>query len=236
MYMEFDVPKAAVTPNDFGGYWLATMFLAPPPDRFEIRALTTTYMRLVQAALVEYDAGVASLMAYWDSNRAIAIGALQRASSHFESCISTMLRAINCFRKLRSDNAGATVTAIVRSESAQFARDDIWTRVREVRNAIHHLEEKLIGGELSEGQPFFLFPDGPERQHPSEADQTIKRIDRLRMADYELKFSDLVTWLNEMGRFAIKIAHRANDAAIAGANATTEKPANLIEFRTEVRL
>jgi hypothetical protein len=63
-----------------------------------------------------------------------------------------------------------------------------------------------MDGRLQEGQPFALKPDGPETPHPTEAQQTIKTVDRLVIGAREVHFVELATWLREMARVAERIA------------------------------
>jgi hypothetical protein len=88
----------------------------------------------------------------------------------------------------------------------RFVADQISDHLRAIHNEIHHLEEILIDGRLQEGQAIALKPNGPETPHPTEPNQTVKTIDRLVIAQRELRFWSLATWLTEMGRFAEKIA------------------------------
>jgi len=74
-----------------------------------------------------------------------------------------------------------------------------------MRNEILHLEESVLNGKVLEGQSFALRPDGSEIPHPSEANQTIKTIDRLVIGSHEIKFRDLVIWLTEMMHVVARI-------------------------------
>ncbi len=54
MYVEFDVQDINEYQNGFPGYWLQKYFNNPIPDNYQISSLITTFIRLVEAALVEY--------------------------------------------------------------------------------------------------------------------------------------------------------------------------------------
>ena len=58
MYVEFDVPDINEYPKGFPEYWLKSLFIQSPSERYQINALASTYMRLVEAALVEYCSGL----------------------------------------------------------------------------------------------------------------------------------------------------------------------------------
>jgi hypothetical protein len=206
MYVSIEVPEIEEYPNGFPLHWLKVLFIGSVSSSFQIRTLVTTYIRLVEAALVEYRLGQSKLKEYWGTHASINWGAIQRAISHFESCLSNMHRAINCFTRLRRHRElPDDLRLALNEERPRFVAAQISDQLRAIRNDIHHLEELVMDGRLQEGQAFTLMPDGPETPHPTEPNQTIKTIDRLVIAQHELQFSNLATWLIEMGRFAEKI-------------------------------
>ena len=99
------------------------------------------------------------------------------------------------------------LSLLLLAEKDAFDVNNVANQVRLMRNQIHHLDDNLFDGRLQEGQGFALRPDGPERPHPTELQQTIKSIDRLAIAGKELLFSDLATLLREMAQVADKIAN-----------------------------
>ena len=68
------------------------------------------------------------------------------------------------------------------------------------------LEEMVVDGRIVQGQPFALSPSGPELAHPTEANQTIKTIDRLVIGTREVKFTELAALLTEMSLLAMTIS------------------------------
>ncbi|AXS80632.1 hypothetical protein HYN24_11735 [Dechloromonas sp. HYN0024] len=75
-----------------------------------------------------------------------------------------------------------------------------------MRNEIHHLEDSVLDGLITQGQNFALRPDGPEVPHPTEENQTVKTIDRLIIGPHEILFRELRQWLQEMTDAVSKIA------------------------------
>ena len=69
----------------------------------------------------------------------------------------------------------------------------------------HHLEEKVIDGDIAENERYVLSPEGREQPHPTEEKQTIKTFDRLVIGGREIRFSDMAEWLLEMQKVADKI-------------------------------
>lgn len=206
MYIEFAVPAITAYANGFADYWTRSPFIKAPSDRYAINALTTTYVRLVEAALVEYRAGTAALKEFWGTGATFKLGAMNRSVSHFEACISDMLRATNCFRRLRGDSQHDPLSLALRADKAAFATDTVWDRIRTMRNEVHQLDEMIVEENIVAGQVFALVAGGPETAHPTEPNQTIKTIDRLVIGEQEILFTELATWLEEMAAFAGKIA------------------------------
>jgi len=207
MYVEFDVQDISEYPNGFPGYWLKILFINPISDNYHISSLTTTFIRLVEAAIVEYRLGAQKLKEYWNTHSSINLGAMNRSVSHFESCLSDMHRATNCFMRLRRNiELPEGLRKVLSEQRPRFVADYVSDQLRTFRNEIHHTEAHLMDGRIQQGQPIAVKPDGPEVPHPTEENQTVKTIDRLVIGQLELKFSDIAFWLREMGRFAEKIS------------------------------
>lgn len=205
MRVRFDIPPTPSRPSAFGTYWLRSFFLPPPSSRYEINVLANTYVRLVDAALVEYEDGCHCLRQFWSSDGAVDLGAMHRSVSHFESCISSMNRAINCFRRLRGDRQGDPIALALKAGRVAFAADAIADRVRGMRNEIHHLENSVLSGLLKPGQSSALRAEGLEVAHPTETNQTIKTIDHLVIGSHQITFRELVEWLTEMSEVVVRI-------------------------------
>lgn len=192
------MPVAQAIPDTFTQYWLRSIFIRSASTRFEINALTSTYVRLVSAALVEYEEGSKRLREFWSTHTSVNLSAMNRSTSYFESCIFNVNRAINCFRRLRGDRLHDPIALALRQQKFLFSQDEIADRIREMRNEIHHLEDSVLDGLITQGQDFALKADGPEVPHPTESNQTVKTIDRLVIGNHEILFSELVQWLEEM--------------------------------------
>jgi hypothetical protein len=206
MYVSIDAPEIAEHPQGFPQYWLKSFFIQRVSTNYQIQALASTYVRLVEAALVEYRLGAEKLREFWGTHSHFNLGAAHRSVAHFESCLSDMYRATNCYRRLRRHKDQDPLCLALNEEKPSFATNAVARLFFDMRHEIHHLEELVVDGRLEEGQPFALKPDGLETPHPTEANQTIKTVDRLIIGEREVKFAELAAWLREMGRFAEKIA------------------------------
>jgi hypothetical protein len=215
MNISIDVPEIPDYPKGFPNYWLRSFLIGPISTNLLVNALAGTYVRLVEAALVEYRLGASNLQESWNTG---GLNAIQRCVAHFESCLLDMHRAVNFYRRLRRHRGRDPLTLALNAEKPRFAREIEARKLRHMRDEIHHLDEILVNGKLKPGQPIALRPDGLERVHPTELNQTIKSIDRLIIGRRVLLFADLAALLREMGHYAEKISD------FGTANATTQVP------------
>lgn len=174
MYVEIEATVIGEYAQGFPRYWLKSIFIAPVSRQYQVNALASTYVRLVEAAIVENNMGVAKLQEFWSTHTSFNIDAMHRSGSHFETCLSNMYRATNCFRKLRRRQDALAVALNV--DRPAFATDAVAARFKDMRNDIHHLEELVIDGRIKEGDSFALRADGPEIPHPRDTGQTIKKL------------------------------------------------------------
>ncbi len=224
MYVHFDLPPIGRVPGELHSYWLHTFFIRAASERFEIKALANTYVRLVGAAVEEYKSGSVHLREFWGPDRTeLRLGAMHRAISHFESCIFSANRAINCFRRLRGDKRHDPLAIALRRHRFEFAGDAVADRIRDMRNEIHHLENSVMNGTVGEEHNFALRPTGPEVPHATEAGQTVLTIDRLEIGAHAILFGELVVWLREMAGVVPKIVEAISAHAAEGASGAQDE-------------
>lgn len=214
MIVNIEIPELEVYKKGFPQFWLKRFFISSVSPNFQINALATVYIRLVEAAFVEYRLGREKVYEFWNTHDSINLSAMNRAISHFESCIFDAHRAINCYSRIRRHKElPSDLCSLLNDKKPDFIKNNISKTIATIRNEVHHLEDLLMDGRFEQGSPYALYADGPEVPHPTEEKQTIKTIDRLRISDRELLFSELAVWLEEMGDYADKIAGYENKSA-----------------------
>lgn len=206
MIIDFALPEISEPSTAISDYWLRYFFVGSPSQNYQVNVLASTYMRLVEAAIVEYQLGSEALRKVWSDSSSFGVRAMHRSISHFESCISNMHRAIAAYRRLRSHPDRDQLSVHLADVKPAFLSDKIANQLRNMRDAVHHLDEKVVNREVTLGQPMALKPDGVEVPHPTEEGQTIKTFDRLVIGPHMVKFSDVADWLTEMSAVAAKIA------------------------------
>ena len=207
MYVVIDAPAIDGYPLGFSQFWARAFFAQSVSADYQIFALASTYVRVVESALIEYRLGQERLREFWETGDTFKLSAAHRAITHFETCLSNMYRATNCFRRLRRHRVKDPLSLELNKHRPAFASDPIAKRFNQLRHEVHHMEELVTNGQLKQGQQFVLGPTGPEVAHPTEPNQTIKTIDRLAIGEHELLFNELAAWLQEMKAIADKIAN-----------------------------
>lgn len=200
MCVEIQLPDVKVSYTAFGNFWLNSIFVGGVSPERQIQVLASTFVRLVESAIREYNMGVARTKEYWGTHDKIALGAIQQATSHFESCISDMHRAVKCYTRLRRHPKLGALSSL-NDQRPGFVSASVHDQLRNARNEIHHMEELIMSGDVPLGKSASIRADGPEVPHPSEQNQAIKTIDRLSVGNYELKAADIRDWLLEMAEF-----------------------------------
>ena len=206
MRIELKLPDLTEFPKGFPDYWLNIIFTNNQPLSYKVRAIITSYVRLVEAAMTEYCQARSLIHAVWNDNLSTRLGDHNRAVANFEACLTNMHRAVRFMIQIRRR---IDIPKDLKSQilpKPQFTEARISDRIRNVRDAIHHLDEKIIDGSLSENTPFALQATGPETPIPDEPGQTLKAIDRLKIGRLEIKLMELHKWLVEMGRCAEQIS------------------------------
>jgi hypothetical protein len=164
MYISIEVPDITDYPKGFPQYWLKALFVRSVSTDYQVRALAGTYVRLIEAAFVEYRIGAAKLREFWDTHDSFNLGAMNRSIAHFESCLSDMHRAVNCYRRLRRHRGQDPLSLALNNERPSFAADSVADQLRFMRDEIHHLDE-MLGKWRTTGRP----ADGPPTRRPRAA-------------------------------------------------------------------
>jgi hypothetical protein len=116
-----------------------------PPDRTMV-GLFMNFSRLTDKALREYDAARAELLHYVAPVDEFRIGPYLRAIDHMENCVSATYRAILNAQALRANKIGRAAPRLTQLQEQ---------RLRDLRNAVEHSDEKLLGKQKFKKSPPF---------------------------------------------------------------------------------
>jgi hypothetical protein len=161
---------------------LNTMFRrAGPSDRLA-KALWLNYVRLVDQTLWEYKAARESLQEYVETPNNV-ISPLFRTIAHLEACINTTWRAIRFARRMRRNKNSPRI------DKLPVLSDTVASQIDKLRNAIEHLENKILNGAIAEGEPTTL----------------IAKSDGIELAGIEIFYLELANWIKELHSLAESI-------------------------------
>ncbi|HEY8707231.1 MAG TPA: hypothetical protein VIM34_04460 [Burkholderiaceae bacterium] len=82
-YIHIDVPDIDEYPKGFPQYWVKRAFINSISTNYQINALATTYVRLVEAALTAYRLGQAMLEEFWNTHTSLNLSAMHRFEPPF---------------------------------------------------------------------------------------------------------------------------------------------------------
>jgi hypothetical protein len=116
-----------------------------PRDRTLI-GLFTNFARLTDKALREYDAARAELLLFLGPSEGLRTSPYLRAIDHMENCISAIYRAVLNAAALRENGVGRGAPRLTALQEE---------RLRNVRNAVEHADEKLLGKQKYKNSPAF---------------------------------------------------------------------------------
>jgi hypothetical protein len=117
MLISIEIPEIEGFETGFPLYWIHGYAQGNIFENLHIKALSTTYIRLVELGLKEYRLGKVPLEQFWHPSTSFDVRALHDAIAHFEICITTMHRAIVSTRQSRLDCRALQMRIIVRGSS-----------------------------------------------------------------------------------------------------------------------
>jgi hypothetical protein len=120
--------------------------LAGVPRDMTLIGLFTNFARLTDKALREYDAARAELLLYLEPSEGLRTSPYLRAIDHMENCIGAAHRAVLNATALRENGVGRGAPRLT------ALREE---RLRNVRHAVEHADEKLLGKQKYKKSPPF---------------------------------------------------------------------------------
>ncbi len=149
------------------------------------RQIADGYVRLVEKAILEYKEARSNLIAFLADGTA---DHLHRAQDHFESCIQTLHRALIYFDRLRNFGYKRQdgTPFIPRPRDLEVLRETVRKPVRDMRDALEHLDSDILDGTLSE--------DSPAGPHLG--------WDIATLGTHTLRYADVTRWIEQLHEFA----------------------------------
>jgi hypothetical protein len=149
------------------------------------RQIADGYVRLVEKAILEYNEARNILIAFLSDGTA---DHLHRAQDHFESCVQALHRALIYFDRLRNFGYKRQdgTPFIPRPREIEVLRKSVRTPVRDMRDALEHLDNDILDGTLPE--------DLPAEIHLG--------WDTATLGTHKLRYTDVTRWIEQLHGFA----------------------------------
>ena len=163
---------------------LNRMFAGGGPKDSKSYALVMNFIRIVDKLVVEYESARASLSEYINTPNNV-ISPLLVATGECESCITTMVRAINLGRRIRRDQNGPQLARTI-----PVLAKAVGSRANDMRNAIEHIDGQIVKDTWVPGEPVCL----------------LLKNDRLELIGEELEYSELAAWISQLQQLAEQLA------------------------------
>ena len=184
MIVEIQIPDLSQWQDGFPNYYLGLIFKGNRPKDDAAHALLNGYIRLVEGAVRFYEAARKAIILGWNTHDKLMLGAFNDATNSFEACVTNMYRAATFMERIRGTPAIDTNFKNTLKPVPIFVRRI--KAIREIRRAIHHLDEAITGPGVTTGMPIFLVTTGDIVRRDDR--QEIKTIDRLQIGECKIKF------------------------------------------------
>lgn len=164
---------------------LNRMFCGGGPKDPTSYALLMNFNRVVDILIEDYEAARRSMQEATQATGDVPLHALLSAIGHFESCVTNTLRAIRFAQRLRNKSRGVIVP-----RKLSVLAGVVEQRVRDLRNAIEHLDGQVTGDDWKPGNPLCLMA------HES----------RIELAGLAIGYSELAQWITDLHALAADTA------------------------------
>ena len=145
-------------------------------------ALVSSYVRLTDKSLLAYQSTRSALLEYVNAPSNRPLSALFRAIDYMETCVGSMKRAL-LFANAIADRNGQLV-----SPNHPLLASDAFPRLKKIRNAIEHMDERIADGKA-----------GPGTSAPMAL---LVKSDNIELSGEEISYQDLSQWLTQLHQIA----------------------------------
>ena len=186
------MPSLEDLKSEMGTLILNRVFRRGGPRNTVSYARVMNLVRLVSNAIDAYESGRESFGVF--VGKYAVLGPLLSATDHLEHCINCASRAIRFAESIRSDPYEHKPLLARNTEVLRVSK-----RIKNLRNAIEHLEKNIGAGKISQGEYFMLHV----------------RADTLELAGCVVRHEELARWLRQLHEFAQRAARYHEDEAEA---------------------
>jgi hypothetical protein len=149
------------------------------------RAYIVSFIRILDKTMYEYGQSRQSLQDYIKSRNKTIF--LMKTVSHLETCVSSLRRCLCLFERMKALTFGCPCELRIRRNRLKR----ISVLVRQVRNAIEHMDELIARDEIAEGAPIALMIS--------------EMGDCAYIAGSRILFSEIASTIRELHVFAVDL-------------------------------
>jgi hypothetical protein len=158
------------------------------------------FVRLVDKAVYEYQAARAALVAQVEERHRTVEEMTEEGRiiyifgfiDHLETCISATRRLLHLLDRIKSEQGALSVPRLTRRSIEAYSKS-----VKDIRNTIEHMAEKIQSDELKDGEPIML--------------RAGDKGDRAEIAGNYIKFSDLAYTLCKLHEVALHLIEHSDN-------------------------
>lgn len=147
-------------------------------------ALQINFNRMVDMLVENYEAARRYQTIASTRDGSVPLHALITAIGLFENCITTALRAISFARRLKNHTRGRMIS------KQSVLSDSVGDRIRELRNAIEHLDRDLASGNWVKWHAYCLIP----------------KEDHIILGEQRIDYLELAGWITQLHGIAQETA------------------------------
>jgi hypothetical protein len=206
MIVKIDIKRLDKHESLLVGYW-GHIFI-PSPMETAVRVSLNTLVRMVQFAHVQYNEALRNVLATHNRQpNTLPIGPTTMSFSCYEACLESTYRALRG-RNLILDRQD--IPDYVRAALSRDISKKMILSISRIRNEIAHLNDRILKGQFQAGQASAPGATGPEIPYPQPDNpkQTLKTIDRIKVADFELPLATLYDVLFDLGEEVLGVINR----------------------------
>jgi hypothetical protein len=165
-------------------FMLNRFFGGSGPTNKNSYALVMNFIRVVDLLVDEYKNARERLSQFTNRENNTVMSPLYFATGSFENAVTTMARAIKFAQRIRNDRNGPEV-----ARRLVVLSGDVFSRVNGMRNAIEHLDNKIVGQTLG----------------PNDFVCLILTNQKALAEDIEIQYSEFATWIRDLHALASEL-------------------------------
>jgi len=167
-------------------YVLNSLFRGSGPSDEQARQYIVLFTRLTDKAVYEYEASRTVLEEYLASSKTFSL--MLRSVDHLETCVHSIKRALRFLDQMNRYVGGPDIPKETHRLLRSYDRDGI----KDIRDAIEHMDERIQRGEIAPGMPSALVFN--------------EAGDAAEIADQKITFEKLAMLIRRMHALAVELS------------------------------